>query len=230
MIHTAIIEDNEKDIKSLNQILNTDGRFSVFKTIVNGNNWNDIMPKQKFDAVFADIEINGKNVFNLLKVLPYKPEVIIVTNYPKYALQAFNSEVLHFITKPLRKEHILTAMERLHRKMLLKEHTPAPESFFVQVSRNNYEQLFFNNLVSIRAESEYVKLNLANEKPILVYERLKNILAELPPSQFIQVHRSVIVNVKFIKAINGNTLLLGNEEKVPVGSSFKSRLAVLINK
>ncbi|MFN5921411.1 MAG: LytR/AlgR family response regulator transcription factor, partial [Bacteroidota bacterium] len=208
MIHTVIIEDNEKDIKSLKQILTADARFSVFKTVVNGNNWNDIMARQRFDAVFADIELNGKNVFNLLKTLPYKPEIIVVSNYPKYALQAFNSDALHFLTKPLRKEHILTAMERLHRKILLKEHKPVPESFFLQVSRNNYEQLFFNNLVSIKAESEYIKLCLANDKPILVYERLKNIIAELPPSQFIQVHRSAIVNVKFIRSISGNTIHL----------------------
>jgi two-component system LytT family response regulator len=230
MIHTVIIEDKEKDIKSLKQLLSADGRYSLHKTIVNADNWQNEMSQHRFDIVFADIELNGNNVFNLLNTLSYKPEVIVISNYSKYAIQAFNNEVLHFLTKPLRKDQILTALERVHRKLLLKQHRPTPESFFLQVGRNKYEQIFFNILISINADSEYVRLNIENNKPILVYERLKNILSELPSSQFIQIHRSVIVNVKFIKMVEGNILHLKNGETVTVGSSFKNQLALIINK
>jgi DNA-binding LytR/AlgR family response regulator len=230
MITCAIVEDNEKDIKQLKQFLLTDKRFQLYPTIINATNWSDIMLCNKFDVLFLDIELNGYNAFDLLKGLSFKPEVVVVSSYPKYAMQAFEFDVAHFIQKPLRGEHILAAMERVYKRVVLKEHKPIPDSFFLQTGRNKYMQLFFNEITHITSESEYIKFNLLNDKPVMVYQRLKNIIPELPNAIFMQVHRSAVVNTRFIKSIDGNTLQLMNKDEVLIGASFKKQLIALINR
>jgi DNA-binding LytR/AlgR family response regulator len=230
MIKCAIIEDKEKDIKLLKHVLQADKRFALFETIVNLQNWDSIMSSERFDAVFADIELGQKNVFQLIKTLKHKPELIIVSNYPKYALQAFEYDVIHFLSKPLKTEHILGALERLYKRVILKEYKPIPDSFFLQVGRNKYQQLFFGMITHVTAEGEYVKFHLADDKPVLAYQRLKNVLNELPPATFIQIHRGVVINGKFIKAIDGNTVTLNNKEEIIIGESYRKKLLAFIQR
>ena len=138
--------------------------------------------------------------------------------------------MVYYIQKPIKAEHALTAMERACKRIALKVQKPIHDSFFLQTGRNKYQQLFFNDITHVNAEGEYIKFNLTEEKPVLVYQRLKHIIPELPSSHFLQVHRSVVVNTKFIKAIDRSNMILTNGEEVTIGASYKKQLISLINR
>lgn len=230
MISCAIVEDVEKEIKLLKNIIQNDNRFSLFPQTIHTENWLQIMSTQRFDLLFLDIELGNQNAFELLKKLPYKPYVVVISNYPQYTMQAFEYDVVHYIQKPIKAEQVLTAIERAYKRVALKEHKPVPDSFFLQTGRNKFQQLFFNEITHVNAEGEYIKFNLLEEKPIMVYQRLKHIIPELPSALFLQVHRSVVVNTKFIKSIDGSIIKLNNGEELTIGASYRKQLISLINR
>lgn len=230
MISCAIVEDVEKEIKLLKNIIQNDNRFSLFPQTIHAENWLQIMSTHRFDLLFLDIELGNQNAFELLKKLPYKPYVVVISNYPQYTMQAFEYDVVHYIQKPIKAEQVLTAIERAYKRVALKEHKPVPDSFFLQTGRNKFQQLFFNEITHVNAEGEYIKFNLLEEKPIMVYQRLKHIIPELPSALFLQVHRSVVVNTKFIKSIDGSIIKLNNGEELTIGASYRKQLISLINR
>lgn len=230
MITCAIVEDAEKEIKVLKNTIQGDNRFSLYTRIINAENFTEVMSANRFDLLFVDVELGNHNVFELLNKLAYKPVVVVISNYPKYAMQAFENDVVHYIQKPIKAEHALTAIERAYKRIALKEHKPIPDSFFLQTGRNKYQQLLFNDITHVNAEGEYIKFNLAEDKPVMVYQRLKHIIPELPSSIFLQVHRSVVVNTKFIKSIDGSNITLTSGDEVTIGASYKKQLISLINR
>ena len=230
MINCAIVDDVEKDIKTLRQIISADDRFRLFNKLIDEKNWNEEMANQQFDLLFLDIELGGKNAFDLVRLMPRKPELVIISNYPQYAMQAFEFDVVHYLQKPIKAEQVLTALERAHKRIVFRETKTVPDSFFLQTGRNKYQQIFYNKITHVSAEGEYIKFNLIDDKPILVYQRLKNIVPDLPPSIFSQIHRGTVVNTKYIKAIDGNVVILLNGEELAVGVSYKKQLIAVINR
>jgi two-component SAPR family response regulator len=102
MITCAIVEDAEKDIKVLKNTVQGDNRFSLYTHTINAENWTEVMSANKFDLLFVDVELGKHNVFELLKKLAYKPVVVVISNYPKYATQAYEYDVVHYIQKPIK--------------------------------------------------------------------------------------------------------------------------------
>lgn len=230
MIKCAIVEDEEKDVRLLKNIIQTDSRFLLFPKVITPDLWIETITNNKFDLLFLDVELNGSNAFDLIKPLAIKPAIVVISNYPKYAMQAFEYDVLHFIQKPIKPEHALTALERAYKRISLNEYKPVLDSFFLQTGRNKYQQLFFNEITHVNAEGEYIRFNLTGDRSVMVYQRLKHVIPDLPAAIFLQVHRSVVVNTKFIKSIDGNTILLNNGTEITMGASYKKQLISLINR
>ena len=83
-------------------------------------------------------------------------------------------------------------------------------------------KVYISDLMYIKADDHYLNLFLSNGKNHFVRGKLKNIKEELPPN-FIQCHRSYIVNANFIKQKNSTTLVMINQETIPLSRSFKDR-------
>jgi len=81
-------------------------------------------------------------------------------------------------------------------------------------------KIYISDLMYIKADDHYLKIHIANNKTHLVRGKLKQIKEELPPN-FIRCHRSYIVNTNFIKQINATSLILINQEILPISRSYK---------
>jgi DNA-binding LytR/AlgR family response regulator len=224
MISYVILEDEVSDLKTLRSYLKSDSRFFEKDSFCRIEQFDAFHKQHKVDLVFADVKLSDGNLLKHWEKLHNRPELILISSFSQYALPAFANEALHFITKPIKPEILYTALERAHRKIQLKINQKELTFFFVQSGKNKYSRVAFDELISIEAEGEYLRLHLTEEREILVFKRLKSLLSELPTSEFKQIHPSYIININHIDSIDFHEVEMRNKQIFAVGKTYKSTI------
>jgi len=181
-----------------------------------------IINSLKPDLIFLDINMPKMSGMEFLRSVPNLPMVIMTTAYGQYALDGFEMAVIDYLVKPFSLERFLKATQKALELKLLKENKPLKkpaiaDHFFVKCD-GKIEKVLFNELLYVEAMANYIVLLTTNDK-LIVYLTIKGILEKLPPEQFLQVHKSYVVNTGKINRIEGNMLHLG-ETKITMGQSF----------
>lgn len=222
MISYVILEDEVSDLETLRSYLKSDARFVERDSFCRIDQFEAFHKIHKVDLVFADVKLGDGNLLSNWAKLQNRPELILISSYPQYALPAFANEALHFITKPIKPEILYTALERAHRKILLKINQKELTFFFVQTGKNKFNRVAFDELMSIAAEGEYLRLHLTEDRELLVFKRLKSLLSELPFAEFKQIHRSYIININHIDSIDFHEVEMRNKQILSVGKTYKA--------
>jgi len=222
MISYIILEDEISDLETLRAYIKTDARFFERGAFDSIPKMDAFLKDHKIDLVFADIKIGDTNLLTHWAKMTKRPEIILITSYPQYALPAFAAEALHFITKPIKPEILHTALERAYRKIQLNMNQKELNFFFVQSGKNKFNRIAFDELICIEADGEYLRMQLTEEREILVFKRLKSILSELPLSIFKQIHRSYIININHIDSVDYHEVEMRNKQMLAVGKTYKS--------
>jgi DNA-binding LytR/AlgR family response regulator len=184
----------------------------------------EFLQENEVDILFLDINMPKLSGLSLLKTLQKKPNVIITTAYPEYAIEGFELSVTDYLVKPFSLERFMQAVQKVHKKpvvttTILKERE-AYESIFVK-SDKKIIKLNFDEIYYAEAYGNYVKIFA--DKMILTPQTLSDFLEKLS-KDFIRIHKSFIVNFKHLKMIDGNQIILQNEAKIPIGKSYKKQL------
>ena len=176
-----------------------------------------------------------------------QPLVIITTAYAEYALDGFELDVVDYLVKPISFERFLKACHkaRLRYAERMPDGRPsqrggsgpagrgadgpagkpdevgdggrAADHFFVKCG-DSLEKVVYGELLYVEAMMNYIVLHTTSRK-LIVYLTLKGILAQLPATDFVQVHKSFVVNREMVSSIRGNTLQLG-PATVPVSQHY----------
>lgn len=181
------------------------------------------------DLVFLDIEMPQINGLKLAELLPSSCSVAFVTAYDQHAIKSYDLEVVDYLLKPVSLERFLKTINKVidRRNPLIPvqdktdNQVTNSDTIFVR-SDKKIMQLTINNIVYVEGLKDYVTIHMTDSK-VVIRESLKNVLLMLGPYDFVRVHKSFIVAVQSIKALEGNQLhLMGRE--VPVGGSYKVEL------
>lgn len=160
--------------------------------------------KNKPEVVFLDINLSGENGFDLLERTNTFFETIFVTAYDEYAVRAFEINALDYILKPLKKDRIEKAINRLLKNT---HDVPARQRYNMNDSiflSNGCQASFIKlrDICYIEADSCYTKIILNDNNKKVLPKTLKKWEELLPPEEFVRVHRSYIINITQIKNIN----------------------------
>ena len=179
------------------------------------------------DLLLLDVEMPTITGLELTKLLPKPaPAIVLVTTHRDFAVAAFELQVVDYLVKPVEFARFSQAVAKVQA-----QRPPAPPparraakpaaplaDLFVKVGTKTIK-VNFNEVLYIEALSTYSVLVTAAQKHI-VYLTLKALGERLPFAHFVRVHRSYIVNVHRIEAIEDNMLKVGPYE-VPVGKSYQ---------
>lgn len=163
------------------------------------------LQQQPADLVLLDIGLPGRNGLQLalaLKALPQPPAVVFVTAHAEHALQAFELDAVDYLTKPVRLERLLAAMQRVQQRLELLSGAvvaAAVEPVLVVSDRGRVLRLPVRELLYFRAEQKYVTLRTA-DKTLILDDALTDLEMRLG-KDFIRVHRNALVAVKAIRAL-----------------------------
>ncbi|MFV0580941.1 MAG: LytR/AlgR family response regulator transcription factor [Parabacteroides gordonii] len=185
---------------------------------------NTLLKTQQVDLIFLDIEMPEMTGLELLSNLTNPPKVIIVSAYEQYALKGYEFEVVDYLLKPVSFDRFLKSANRIH-DLLQTEQKDADDYIFVK-SDKQLKKILFRNILFIESMENYVIIQTVSSKEI-VYTTLKQIHESLPQDIFQQTHRSYIVNIDQVNAIDGN-LLNVNSHKIPVARNLRDNVFNLI--
>jgi len=204
----------------------------------------------KPDLAFLDIRmpgVTGIDVARALETLSPRTQVVFVTAYDQYAIDAFERGAVDYLLKPVADERLLATRQRLLARLqagtpdrqvldrLLEqlarrpaEKTAAPPLAWITASSGRQTRLvMLEDVLYFRADSKYTAVVTASEE-LLLRSPLRELADVLDPQCFRQVHRSTIVNMKAVAAVEredsgrGVLRLKGRSETLVVSQAFMS--------
>ena len=186
---------------------------------------------ESIGLVFLDIEMPEMSGIDFLKALNVIPQVIICSSQEKYALESYDYDVTDYLLKPLNYGRFIKAVGRVREKIEKKEN-PVKQSSEIFIKNNSsLVRLKFDEILWIEALENYIVVNTFKEK-YTVHFTMKSITDKIPADKFYRVHRSYIVNIKKIKEIEDNMIVIKNDsgtKLIPIGKSYKNKLMEDLN-
>ncbi len=185
---------------------------------------NTLLKTQQVDLIFLDIEMPDMTGLELLSNLTNPPKVIIVSAYEQYALKGYEFDVVDYLLKPVSFERFLKAVNRGHD--LLQTEQKEEDNYIFVKSDKLLKKILLKDILFLESMENYVIIQTVSSKEV-VYTTLKQLYESLPQHAFQQVHRSYIVNLEKVTAIDGNQLSVASY-KIPVARNFRDTIFNLI--
>ncbi len=180
------------------------------------------------DVIFLDIKMPGASGLDFLHSLKNPPAIIFTTAYPEYAVNAFDLKAVDYLVKPITKDRFLQAVEKYHDSKTSLAHPEKESADHVFLKQDaKLIKILFADILYVEALKDFSKVFLT-DKQLLIGTHLKMMEDILPSHKFIRVHRSFIVAIDAISAIQGNTAEIGNKT-IPIGGLYKEALFRKIN-
>jgi len=207
-MRALIVDDEPHARRYLSELLEGETDVFVVGEASCGAEGIERIGKLSPDIVFLDIQMPDLDGLDLVKRLESSnlPLFIFLTGYSEYAVRAFEVEAVDYICKPFDKERLLTALERAHRRMSLKE-----------VVIGNNESRWLSRL-SIRDESGFIFVPVdqilwieAANKYVVVHtiagthiarQTIQSLQDKLDPEQFVRIHRSTVVRKSAVRGLH----------------------------
>ncbi|MFT4152593.1 LytR/AlgR family response regulator transcription factor [Parafilimonas sp.] len=238
-INAVIVEDEPKNVALLKNMLDlycpqvhVTGDANSVETAMG------VITKNNPDLVFLDIEIGGGNAFQLLDILqPVKFDVIFVTAYDNYLLQAIKYSVLDYLFKPVNIKELVAAVnksaERIHSQkasrqieQLLKNFSAPKNTATITLPTSfGFYVIPVQNIVRCEAKGSYTIFFMDDGKSHTASKTLKEYEEVLPPDIFFRAHHSHLINIKFIVKYHkgkGGIIEMKDKTEIPLASRRKN--------
>ena len=186
------------------------------------------------DLMFVDVNMPDLSGMDFVKTLDNPPKVIFTTAYSEYAVDGFRVEAIDYLLKPISYpdfyKSVLKAKSwfEIHQKNQLQIRNDS--QFLLIKSDYRIVRINFKDINYIEAMSEYVKIYLTGSKPVMSLLSMKSLEEQLPPDQFMRIHRSYIVNLSQISIIERGRIVFDGKIYLPVSEQYKNKFQNWVDK
>lgn len=220
-IRALIVEDEPLARRTLRDFIADFDWLTLVGEASDGIEAIEKIEKFKPELIFLDVQIPEVSGLEVLRRIEYQPAVVFTTAFDDYAVKAFELEALDYLQKPFGRERFRRTVERI-RQRLFNLKTAAPRQNTKRTGENitpltkifvRRNDLIFpldvKTIVWLEANGDYVNIYTADEK-YLTNGTLADFAGRFTNNNFLQIHRSAIVNLNQIEKIeeHGRTLLL----------------------
>ena len=237
-LKTIIVEDEQTSREVLkNYLTKYCPTVEVLGEAANIDDALVMIRNNELDLIFLDVEMPYGSGFDLLEKLDKTNfEVVFVTAYNQYAIEALNSHASYYLLKPISIDELIKAVDyvteiktrenELQHSVLVPKSSPTDHKITIP-TQDGFEVLRMQDIIYCKADDNYTELFLSNNKKKLVSKTLKYFEDILKESGFARIHKSFLVNVTYIvsyKKGKGGTVYLSNGKELSVSASKKAEL------
>lgn len=244
MIHAVVADDEVLARQKLRQLLRGDSDIEIVGESATALETIELVRAANPQLLFLDIQMPGMDGFDVLGALSSQkeftpPQVIFTTAYDQYAVRAFEVNAVDYLLKPFTHERLRAAIQRIHEQSQARPQDsssgiglgPAINAHTNRVVFKSRGRILFLPISDIRwigAEGNYVRLSTATENHLL-RETMAHMEERLDPREFVRVHRSFIVNLKYVKEVRreadgDSVVIMDSGHRVALGRSFRASL------
>lgn len=228
LIKCIIIDDEPIAIEYLREYVNTFPELLLTGTYQNAKEALPLIQNQEVDLIFIDIEMPEISGLEFVKTLETAPAIIFTTAYPQYAVEGFNLNAVDYLLKPIGLERFKQAIQKVHKEISIQAGLQPIENNFIFL-KNGYksEKIDIQDIIFIAGNKEYATYYTKSGRTYLKNERLKNLEKDYQPYGFIRIHKSYLINTRYIKKIfNNNVEIQG--ETIPIGRAYREQIRQLM--
>jgi two-component system, LytTR family, response regulator len=204
MIKSIIVEDSRLARNELKHLLQSFDYLDVINEAGNAEDAQKLIETLQPDLIFLDIQMPGKDGFQLLESLEYLPEVIFTTAYNEYAIKAFDYNALDYLMKPIDPTRLATALQKSQTKIQQKKQKSESKLTETdQVFVKDGEKCWFVKLADIKlfeTSDNYTRVYFGNFQP-LIFRTLNYLENRLDERKFFRANRQQIINLQWVERI-----------------------------
>lgn len=231
MIKVLAIDDEPLALKQLVTYINKVPFLELAGQCHSALEAQKLMEQEMVDAIFCDINMPDLSGMDFVRQLAAPPFIVFTTAYSEYAVEGYKVNAVDYLLKPFGMNDFLRAALKVQEQYNLRhQETPQKQSSPVQADgtifvKTDYRvvRIAISDIRYIEGMSEYLKIHLDNQKPIITLLSMKKMEDYLPPTLFMRIHRSYIVNLQKIQEVNKNRVILDADTYLPIGDLYKDR-------
>lgn len=173
------------------------------------------------NIIFLDINLPDISGLDFIKTIKNPPLIIMTTAYPDYAVNSFELDtIVDYLVKPFGFDRFLKAVNKAEQRLEI-DHKTEQNSIFLNVDKTLHK-IILEDILYLESDRNYITLVTKTQR-LSFLDALKNWTEKLPQDCFIQIHKSYIINSKFVNKITGNELYL-ESNRLPIGRTYKQEL------
>ena len=232
-MRAILVDDESPNLRNLEILLNNYcPSVKVVGTATQIEEAVSLIKLQQPDLLFLDIQMGPNTGFDLLSLLPEKSfEVIFVTAFDQYGIQAVKFAALDYLLKPVNTDELKTAVDKAEHRFKLKskneqlnfllQHLKQPNdnAKIALPQQNEIRYVPIDEILRCEASNTYTFFFLTNGDKVLISKSLKEYADLFKPKGFLRCHQTHLVNPAYIKSWlkeDGGVLLMQNGDKIPV--------------
>ena len=234
MISSIIIDDEQNSVDVLEKLINRFFRDQV-EVVSEFSNLNDavqFLNGNSVDLVFLDMKLDFNSGLDLLYQFKDNKsfEVICVTAYKEYAIEALRCSAFDYLLKPVNYVELISAVKRLQAKHnqnsfeksdVVDENNTTPKKRRDSIafpSKNGFKVEKLSSIIYCEAKGNYAQVHLYPKSQILISKTLKKLVDMIDHPDFFRIHKSYYINMNYIVSYNRseNILELKNGMYLPV--------------
>jgi two-component system, LytTR family, response regulator len=236
-MNCIIIDDEKHCIKTLSSLLKTNfSEVNVLATCSESPMAYDLIQQHKPDFIFLDIEMPLLNGFDLLsKFEQLFFEVIFTTAYDSYAIKAIKYSALDYLLKPISKEDLSAAIEKIRTKqssiskaqvqMATAVHNKQLPDTIALPTADGLNFASVNDIVYCTADGSYTRMYMTDKSEIFLSKTLGDVDELLSEYNFFRIHHSTLINLKQVKKYirgDGGEVIMSNGQSLQVARTRKT--------
>lgn len=232
MINCIIIDDEQHAIDLLCEHVKQVQYLNLIATTTDPVKGLELIANLQNGLVFLDVQMPNLTGIELLKLIKVEVRVILTTAYSEYTLEGFDHAVVDYLLKPIAFPRFLKAVNRVwtprNSDQFLSE---ADHYLFVKTEqKGKLLKIDYRLIILIEGLSNYVLIHLVDQPKITAYLKLKDLSEQLSNKGFYRIHKSFLISLRFLTAIEGNSVrLLNAPSSIPIGEAYKDAFLAFAN-
>jgi len=226
-LNCIVVDDDEMSRRVVVHFIEKTSYLQLIKEFDNAIDAMHYLDEEHVDIIFLDVQMPEMTGMEFINALEKDIEIILITSEQKYAVEAFEKKVTDYLVKPIEYSRFIQAVEKAQSNVDIKRaETERRKEFYVRTDAK-IVRIPYGKILFVEALADYVIIQTEMKKHI-VHFTMKGLTNRLPEDVFVRTHRSYIVNLDKIEALEDNSLLIG-EKYIPIGASYKEALLDRLN-
>lgn len=233
IIKSIAIDDEPLALRQIKSYSSKVENLELVNTFSNPIKALTYLEQNEVDLLFVDINMPDLTGLELVRSLKKRPFVVFTTAYSEYAVEGFRLDAVDYLLKPFSFEDFKHAVEKVRSLIELvniakqsdgvaQEAIPQDKEYITIKADYKTTLIKVSDIIYVESEGEYVRLHLTDGTSIMTLFRLKNMNSALPEEMFMRIHRSYIVNLKYVSGYVKGRVFLTNKCDLPIGELYRA--------
>jgi len=176
--------------------------------------------------IFLDIQMPELSGIEFTKILPSETKVVLTTAFPQYALEGFKVNAIDYLLKPISYEAFFNSVEKVLSwfGVSLREEPIFHDRLLYIKSDYKLQRIYLDDIIYVEGLKDYLRFHLKDGETVTSLMSMRKVEDYLPHPEFLRTHRSFIVKMSEVRAIDRLRIVIDDDVYVPISENYREMI------